>query len=226
VADREGLIELADTGTLFLDEIGDMDLAAQAQLLKAIEEKTFRRVGENALRGSNFKLICATNRDLKAETKDFRRDLFFRINVFPIKLLPLRKRMEDIPGLVEYFLTNSGYEQFPLESDLSRLLVDYPWPGNTRELKNVLERALLLAQGEPLTVSFFSDLVVEVTNVQSKRLAGIEDVHILKVLEEFNGNKSKTCEALGLSISSLYRRLAKIASSGPDIPGTPMADTI
>jgi two-component system NtrC family response regulator len=91
VKDREGLIELANGGTLFLDEISDMDLAAQAQLLKAIEERSFRRIGENALRKSDFRLLCATNRDLKVETKEFRRDLYYRINVFPIKLLPLRE---------------------------------------------------------------------------------------------------------------------------------------
>ena len=101
-------------------------------------------------------MICATNRDLKAETKEFRRDLYYRINLFPIKLLPLRERKEEIPGLVEYFLTNSGYEHFPLHPDVSRLLADYPWPGNTRELKNMLERALLLAQGEVLTAPLFS----------------------------------------------------------------------
>jgi len=216
VKDREGLLELADGGTLFLDEIGDMDVAAQAQLLKAIEEKSFRRIGENALRGSNFKLICATNRDLKAETKDFRRDLYYRINLFPIKLLPLRKRKEEIPGLVEYFLTNSGYMHFPLHPDVSRLLIDYPWPGNTRELKNIAERAMLLAQGEALTVAYFPDLAPESESEKSQRLEGVEDQHILEVLESFNGNKSQTCEALGLSISSLYRRLAKIAASSQD----------
>ena len=218
VKDREGLIELADGGTLFLDEIGDMDLEAQSQLLKAIEEKSFRRIGENALRGSNFKLICATNRDLKAETKEFRRDLYYRINLFPIKLFPLRKRKEDIPGLAEYFLRNSGYEHFPLDPDVSRLLIDYPWPGNTRELKNMLERALLLAQDEVLTTGYFPDLAPEFEVEKSQKLDSIEDEHILKVLKKFNGNKSKTCEALGLSISSLYRRLAQIAASRSDLP--------
>jgi DNA-binding NtrC family response regulator len=216
VKDREGLVELADGGTLFLDEIGDMDLAAQAQLLKAIEEKSFRRVGDNALRESNFKLICATNRDLKAETKEFRRDLYYRINVFPIKLLPLRKRIEDLPGLIEYFLTNLGYEHFPLSEEVSNLLIDYPWPGNTRELKNMLERALLLAQDEPLTGHYFPDLSPEFEKEKSQKLEDIEDEHILEVLKNFNGNKSKTCEALGLSISSLYRKLAEIAAHRSD----------
>jgi DNA-binding NtrC family response regulator len=218
VNDREGLIELAHEGTLFLDEIGDMDSAAQAQMLKTIEEKSFRRVGDNKLRKSEFRLICASNRDLKAETKEFRRDLYYRINLFPIKLLPLRNRKEEIPGLTEYFLTNSGYEYFPLHPDVSGLLTDYPWPGNTRELKNMLERALLLAQGEVLTARYFPDLSAEVESEKSQKLDDLEDEHVLQVLEKFNGNKSKTCEALGLSISSLYRKLAKIASHGSHIP--------
>jgi DNA-binding NtrC family response regulator len=213
VKDREGLIELADGGTLFLDEIGDMDSAAQAQMLKAIEEKSFRRVGENVLRKSDFKLICATNRDLKAETKEFRRDLYFRICTFPIKLLPLRQRIDDLPGLTEYFLANSGYIHFPVEPEVLRLLAAYPWPGNTRELKNMLERALLLAQGEVLTSRYFPDLSPEFEIEKSEKLEGLEDEHILSVLKKFNGNKSKTCEALGLSISSLYRRLAKIGAT-------------
>jgi DNA-binding NtrC family response regulator len=213
VAAKEGLIELADGGTLFLDEIGDMDSAAQSQLLKTIEEKSFRRVGENLIRKSDFKLICATNRDLKTETKDFRRDLYYRICTFPIKMAPLRHRKEEIPGLSEYFLTNSGYDHFPLDSEVTGLLVDYPWPGNTRELKNVLERALLLAQGEPLSSLHFPDLSEDVTHEEPSKLENAEDAHILLVLEKFNGDKRKTCKALGLSISSLYRRLAKISDS-------------
>jgi DNA-binding NtrC family response regulator len=218
VKDHEGLIELADGGTLFLDEIGDMDTAAQAQMLKAIEEKSFRRLGESALRKSDFRLICATNHDLTAETTEFRRDLYYRINTFPITLLPLRKRKEEIPGLSEYFLKNSCYEHLPLHPDVLRLLSDYPWPGNTRELKNMLERALLLAQGEPLTTIHCPDLSPKFEEGNSQKLDDLEDNHILEVLEKFNGNKSKTCEALGLSISSLYRRLAKITASHPDLP--------
>lgn len=213
VSAKEGLIELADGGTLFLDEIGDMDLAAQSQFLKTIEEKSFRRVGENTLRKSDFRLICATNRDLKAETKDFRRDLYFRICTFPIMLPPLRKRKEEIPGLSEYFLSNSGYDHFPLDPEVIGLLTDYPWPGNTRELKNVVERALLLAQGEPLSPLHFPDLSEDIANQEPQKLENAEDAHILNVLQKFNGDKRKTCKALGLSISSLYRRLAKIHDS-------------
>jgi transcriptional regulator with GAF, ATPase, and Fis domain len=210
---KEGLIELADGGTLLLDEIGDMGSDVQAQLLKAIEEKSFRRLGENSLRKSDFRLLCATNRDLKTETKEFRRDLYYRICTFPIKLPPLRERTDEIPGLSEYFLTNSGYAHFPLDAEVLRLLSAYPWPGNTRELKNVLERALLLAQGEPLAPPHFPDLFIESAHETSQKLGSAEDAHILQVLEMFNGDKRKTCKALGLSISSLYRRLAQIGDT-------------
>jgi DNA-binding NtrC family response regulator len=213
VAAKQGLIELADGGTLFFDEIGDMDLEVQAQLLKTLEEKTFRRLGENTLRKSDFRLICATNRDLKTETKEFRRDLYYRICTFPITLPPLRHRLEEIPGLAEYFLKNSGYTHFPLEPDILQILTDYPWPGNTREFKNVLERALLLAQGEPLAPLHFPDLSAKLAHEESQAMDSMEDAHILQVLEKFNGDKRKTCKALGLSISSLYRRLAKIIDS-------------
>jgi DNA-binding NtrC family response regulator len=210
VAAKEGLIELADGGTLFLDEIGDMGTDVQAQLLKTIEDKSFRRVGENIERKSDFRLLCATNHDLKNETKDFRRDLYFRICTFPIRLSPLRLRKEEMPGLAEYFLVNFGYTHFPLEPEVVLLLSSYPWPGNTREFKNVIERALLLAQGEPLAALHFPDLSAELAQEGSLGLGNAEDAHILQVLESFNGNKRKTCKALGLSISSLYRRLAKI----------------
>jgi len=215
VAAKQGLIELADGGTLFFDEIGDMDMEVQSQLLKTLEEKTFRRLGDNILRKSDFRLICATNRDLKTETTAFRRDLYYRICTFPITLTPLRQQQEDIPGLAEYFLNDYGYKLFPLDKDVVRLFTAYPWPGNTREFKNVLERALLLAQGESLAPLHFPDLSVQLPHEESQALENVEDAHILQVLEEFNGVKRKTCKALGLSISSLYRRLAKIIDSRP-----------
>ncbi len=210
VAAKEGLVELADNGTLFLDEIGDMGIEVQAQLLKTIEEKSFRRLGETVLRKSNFRLLCASNRDLKAETKEFRRDLYFRICTFPIKMPPLRQQKIEIAGLAEYFLTNAGYAHFPLEFAVQQLLAAYAWPGNTRELKNVLERALLLAQGKPLAPIHFPDLSVELSHEELQDLDTAGDAHILQVLEELNGDKRKVAKALGLSISSLYRRLAHI----------------
>jgi DNA-binding NtrC family response regulator len=219
VTAKEGLVELADGGTLLLDEIGDMSVEVQAQLLKTIEEKSFRRVGENILRKSAFRLLCATNHDLKAETKEFRRDLYYRICTFPITLPPLRQRKEEIPGLAEYFLTNLGYVHLPLDADVMQLLVAYPWPGNTRELKNVLERALLLAQGEVVLGSHhFPDLSAELAHKVPQNLDNVGDAYILSVLEKFNGDKKKAAKILGLSISSLYRRLARIIDSRQEPP--------
>jgi DNA-binding NtrC family response regulator len=160
VADREGLIELADKGTLFLDEIGDMDLAVQTQLLKTIEERTFRRVGENRIRKSDFRLICATNKDLLKETESgtFRKDLYYRICVFPITVPPLRDRIQDLAGLAAYFLREFGRKTLIVPSDVLAMLKDYEWPGNIRELRNMLERAALLAQNEPLVPEYFPGL--------------------------------------------------------------------
>ncbi|MBN1980438.1 MAG: sigma-54-dependent Fis family transcriptional regulator [Chitinivibrionales bacterium] len=217
VKDREGLIELADGGTLFLDEVADMSADVQAQMLKTIEDKAFRRLGENTLRRSDFRLICATHSDLRAEVLGFRRDLYFRISAFPIKLLPLREKREEIPDLTNYFLSNSGYTHFPLSPDIMELLVGYSWPGNTRELKNLLERALLLAQGEVLTIAHFPDLTPESMAQESSKLIDAEDAHILQIIEKFNGDKNKASKALGLSISSLYRRLAKINTTTDDL---------
>ncbi|MDO5575609.1 MAG: sigma-54 dependent transcriptional regulator, partial [Fibrobacter sp.] len=144
IKDRSGLIEVVDGGTLFLDEIGDMALDVQAQLLKTIEEKTYRRIGENKLRTSDFRLICATNRNLTEASMDgtFRKDLYYRICIFPIKLPSLRNRTDDLPGLVENILGSFGYDKFPLSKNVMDTLLEYKWPGNIRELRNMLERAI------------------------------------------------------------------------------------
>ncbi len=216
VNDREGLIEMADGGTLFLDEIGDMDLAAQAQLLKTIEDKSFRRVGESKLRKSNFRLICATNHDLAQESREkkFRADLFYRINVFPITVPPLRERSEDMQDLAYYFLKMFNYRQFPLSDEIIEMLKAYTWPGNVRELRNVLERACLLAQGEPLDRHHFPELseptAEESFDQETDNLELVENRHILKTMKKYHGDKRKSSQALGMSFSNLYRRLSKI----------------
>src|SRR5512137_254348 len=157
---KQGLIEVADGGTLFLDEIGDMDLPVQAQLLKVIEEKTYRRLGETNNRQSDFRLICATNRDLGEEVKKgrFRSDLYFRINLFPIHLPPLRERPGDIPELAAHFLARPGYAPEAVPAAVMDLLRSYAWPGNVRELRNVIERAVLLARGGALAPEHFLDI--------------------------------------------------------------------
>jgi DNA-binding NtrC family response regulator len=228
IKDRAGLIEVVDGGTLFLDEIGDMDLEVQAQLLKTIEEKSFRRIGENRLRTSNFRLVCATNRDLTQATQNgcFRKDLYYRICIFPINLPPLRERREDIPDLVKNILLTYNYLYFPINESISQLLQSYSWPGNIRELRNVLERALLLAQGKELDIENFpvlqeSSFTHQEVNVPIKIEQEIWDLdiiemrHILRALKYFNSDKYETSAALGISLSSLYRKLDKYQNNEP-----------
>lgn len=219
VKDRLGLVEAADGGSLFLDEIGDMDLEVQTQLLKTLEEKTYRRIGENKLRTSDFRLICATNHDLAEATKNgkFRSDLYYRICVFPITLPPLRERKKDLAGLIEHLLNSFNYKQFPLTDKLMDMLIKYPWPGNIRELRNMLERALLLAQGNELQINHFPGLE-SIPNPSPNPggtwdLDKVEEMHILKALKHFDNDKYKASEELGISLSSLYRKLEKMKNN-------------
>jgi DNA-binding NtrC family response regulator len=219
IIDREGLVEVADGGTLFLDEIGDMELEVQAQLLKTIEEKSFRRIGENKLRKSDFRLICATNRDLSFEIKEkkFRSDLYYRICVFPITVPSLRDRNEDIPGLAEHILKNLSYVHFPLSSKLQQMLMNYSWPGNVRELRNMLERASILSLGQPLATEHFPGLnnfPFPASGYEGpENLVELTNKHILSVVNKYDGDKKKASKALGVSLSNLYRRLSQIGHS-------------
>jgi DNA-binding NtrC family response regulator len=223
VQEKQGLIEAADGGTLFLDEIGDMDIGVQAQFLKVIEEKQFRRLGEVKTRKSDFRLICATNRDLLDETRKgaFRKDLYFRINVLPIIIPPLRERPEDIPGLVRHVLENMGFPAVEITPEVMELLKEYPWPGNIRELRNVLERALLLSHGQPLTIVHFYGLDpaynLDIPAVISPgKYSEIEESHIRTVLKCFQGNTIKASKALGMSRATLYRKLKKFRITQED----------
>jgi DNA-binding NtrC family response regulator len=222
IKDREGLIEVADGGTLFLDEIGDMDMEVQTQLLKTIEEKSFRRIGENQLRKSDFRLICATNRDLLKETEAgrFRNDLYYRICVFPVRLPALRERKEDIHGLCELILKSYEYTHLPLSNAVVQLLSGYAWPGNIRELRNMLERAFLLARGQEISPAHFPGLGLGPAakpqggnGYLAVNLEEMEAIHIKNVLEHCGGDKYKASEILGISLSSLYRKIAKIGES-------------
>jgi DNA-binding NtrC family response regulator len=220
IRDRAGLLEAADGGTLFLDEIGDMDLEVQAQLLKTIEERSFRRIGENRVRHSDFRLICATNRVLEEESQrgGFRKDLYYRICVFPITIPPIRERMADLPGLTAHLLAEFGYPHGPVSQDVFNVLMRYDWPGSIRELRNMLERALLLAKGEPLHPSHFPGLgtasrTTETPTTEVWRLDRMTALHIQRVIDHFGGDKRVAARALGLSLSSLYRRLEKARAS-------------
>jgi DNA-binding NtrC family response regulator len=216
VQDKEGLIEVADGGTLFLDEIGDMDLSIQAQFLKVIEEKQYRRLGEVKIRWSDFRLLCATNKNLQEESKcgRFRHDLYYRINIFPISIAPLRERFDDLTGLVREFIAAVRSYNIQISREVINFLRKYPWPGNVRELKNVLERAIVLAQGGTISVEHFRGIETDVSfhsaqNAAVNDLELLEEQHITNIIKRSGGNKIKAAEALGISKSALYRKLIK-----------------
>ena len=225
IQDRQGLVEVADGGTLFLDEIGDMDLSVQAHLLKVIEDKQYRRLGEVKVRRSDFRLICATNRNLLKDVQEgrFRQDLYFRIFVFPIVVPPLRTRSEDLAGFVSYFLSQMNAPISALPLPVMDLFKSYPWPGNIRELRNVLERALLLSRGAPLTVEHFFGLQNHVKNHtlweerEASQAAG-ENNQVLDTLKSFQGNVEEAAKALGMSRATFYRRLKKARAEKDSLP--------
>lgn len=209
--DRKGLIEEADQGTLFLDEIGDMDFALQSQFLKAIEDRTFRRLGETQMRSSEFRLICATNSDLAARVRQgrFRRDLYYRICIFPIAMPPLRDHREDLPELSRFILSLLRNPPPEISPEALTSMQEYAWPGNVRELRNRLEQALILSRGGAIDLLHLPDLHAlrlpaedEITSLQS---AG--DLHIRKVIEAVNGDPDEASRRLGISTASLQRRL-------------------
>lgn len=203
---KPGLLDVVNGGTLFLDEIGDMDPGVQAQFLKVLEEKRFRRLGGVIEQKSEFRLICATNRNLSEEIKkgNFRKDLFYRIHVFPIEVPSLRERPEDIPVLAESIFKTLDASARSLDKNVLRLLRDYHWPGNIRELRNVLERALLISRGVPLRKEHFPGLELERHSFANE---DSEMDRIQSTLERLNGNKSKAAELLGMSRVTLYRKL-------------------
>lgn len=221
VQDREGLIEVANGGTLFLDEIGDMDLPVQAQLLKVIEEKKYRRVGESHPRASDFRLFCATHKNLAKETQEgrFRQDLYFRINVLPIGLPPLRAMVGDLPGLVRHVLKELHWPEAEISPEIMDVLERYTWPGNIRELKNVLERAKLLSGSRPLGLDHFPGLLqpnaMGAAPAETWNLDALTADRIKKAMEHFAGDKTRVAEALGISRRTLYRWLEMMAPSPP-----------
>jgi transcriptional regulator with PAS, ATPase and Fis domain len=218
VKDKKGFIEEANGGTLFLDEIGEMPLELQAKLLRVLETNEYIRLGDTTPKKSNFRLIAATNRDLKAESEahQFRSDLYFRLNIFEITIPPLRERIKDIAPLTQYFV-----QQFSAKTNKPTLSVDpdfvhhlekHHWPGNVRELKNVIERAVILANDFTLTADV---LPYEIQHQQGNNnkimsafsMQSVEKLHIQKVLNYTKGNKAETARLLEIGIATLYRKL-------------------
>ena len=216
--DKAGRFELATGGTLFLDEIGNLSLPLQAKLLTALENRTITRVGSGKPTSIDVRLICATNMPLYEMSlkKEFREDLLYRINTVEIRVPPLRERTGDIPILADYFLKmysrkyNKPGLQIP-RSTITRL-GKYPWPGNIRELRHAIERAVILCEGNVLE---FGDLVTDLSvhintsNESTLNLQEIERRYILKAISKNRGNITKAAEDLGLARAALYRRLHK-----------------
>jgi two-component system, NtrC family, response regulator HydG len=219
--DRAGLFEAAALGTLFLDEIGEVSPAMQVRLLRALQERAIRRVGENKDRPVNVRVVAATNRKLEDEVARgaFRQDLYYRLRVVELRLPPLRERKEDVLPLARALLSEiaqrTGRPVMQISPQAADRLLRYGWPGNVRELQNALERAVVLAEGTRLEPS---DLPEEVRSPNLKlvaaqnengdaTLAAIERAHILKALEEHGGNQTRTARALGIGTATLYRKL-------------------
>ena len=221
---KRGLFEVAEKGTIFLDEVGDLPLAVQVKLLRAIERKEVRRVGATEEKTVDVRIMAATNRDLRALVREggFREDLFYRLAVFEIVVPPLRDRRADVRPLAERFLKRHAVELGKRVEGFAPaaigLLEGYPWPGNVRELENAVARAALTAKGpqvQPL------DLVFPGAPTPERRVAGtdtddlrtartaFERAHVRRVLEKFGDDKVRAAAALGIDVSSLYRKLGK-----------------
>jgi transcriptional regulator with PAS, ATPase and Fis domain len=215
--DRKGLLDVADRGTLFLDELGDMGLSLQAQFLKVLEEKSYRRLGDVKLLKSDFRLICATNRDLDEMVREgsFRQDLVYRVNLMSIHLPPLRERAEDIPGLAAHLLATLDAACRELSPEVLALLTGYDWLGNIRELRNVLERALLLARGGKLEPRHFLGLGKGAHPPKPQLASGVNvhqavDAHVLAVVNSLGGDVDAAASQLGISRATIYRKLKKL----------------
>ncbi len=220
-AAKKGLMELADKGTLFLDEVSEMALNSQAKFLRCLQERIFRRVGGTRDIRVDLRIVAATNRPLEARVKEgmFREDLFYRLNVIPILIPPLRERREDIMPLARHFLHESAMRShksikgFTPEAD--RLMLSYSWPGNVRELRNLIERLVILGTSEQiepqhLPVQFATqaaELPRESASQDFRTLAQVERAYINRVMQRVEANKSKAAKILGISRQTLRKKL-------------------
>jgi DNA-binding NtrC family response regulator len=229
-SEKKGLFEISDKGTLFLDEIGDLNISMQAKLLRALQEREVLRVGGTRPIKVDVRVLAATNRDLEAMVKDnrFREDLYYRLNVIPITVPPLRQRRDDTEVLIDYFLqkhTSGGARPMKVAGEARRLLLDYSWPGNVRQLESAIERALLLAEGDEITVE---DLPVEIrSSTQSEGTGGFklppegisfEDLErslIIQAMEQTGWNITRAARLLGLSFRTMQYRLDKFGIKRP-----------
>ena len=211
---RKGRFEMADGGTIFLDEIATISAKMQVELLRVLESKNFVRVGGNKEITSDFRVICATNRDLKkmVEKGTFREDLYYRLNVVNITIPPLRERMEDIPMLVDYFIkkfcTSMSRDIITIDSAVLKRLEEFEFPGNVRELENMIERAIVIGNGKEIR---FKDLPLgkNIINNSVESLDDIEKTHVLQILNKYGWNISRSANALKVDRVTLYNKIKK-----------------
>jgi formate hydrogenlyase transcriptional activator len=228
IAQRIGRFEMADKGTLFLDEVGDIPAALQPKLLRVLQEQEFERLGSTHTRRVDVRLVAATNRDLTDMMKqgDFRTDLYYRLNVFPVRIPPLRERREDIPLLVEYFVDKygrrMGKQVKTVPTATMQKLVDWPWPGNVRELQNMIERGVILSRGFvleiPLTELEQSAVPVPSDSNGASTLQAFEREHILHALHDTGwviGGPAGAAARLGVNRSTLNARMRKLEIRRP-----------
>jgi transcriptional regulator with PAS, ATPase and Fis domain len=218
---------MADGGTLLLDEISEIPPALQAKLLRVLQEKEFERIGSGQTIQVDVRVIATSNRDLKDEVVkgSFRDDLFYRLNVIPIDMPPLRQRIEDIPLLADYFLNKYcqkiGVPTKILSEKAGQMLLSYSWPGNVRELENMIERAVVISRNHELKISDFPPEIVAGIPTLGKTSMDVgmsigeaEKVLILKTLKAHGGNKSKAADVLGISARTLRNKLHEYGLSG------------
>ncbi len=223
-SDRAGLFEQANGGTLLLDEIGELPLALQVKLLRVLQEETIRRLGDNKDVKVDVRILAATHRDLAAETKAgrFREDLFYRINVLPIHIPPLRERREDIPLFLDHFIARNNLRFSTnirgVDAEARKLLVEYSWPGNVRELENTIERAMVLAEREVIAADDLPERIREVRDpIQMHLTSGelsikktsriIEEILIRRALAKTKGNRTRAAEVLEISHRALLYKI-------------------
>ncbi len=218
VADREGRFAAAEKGTIFLDEIGDLDINSQVKLLRVLQEHTYEPLGDTRTRRADVRVVCATNADLTQMLRDgtFREDLYYRINLITVTLPPLRERRDDIPLLVDHLLQKvssaAGREMPSVTPEAMELLKQQPWPGNIRQLANIVERTLLVTPSDTLDARDFQaqGLSPENTHIDNPgRLKSAEKIEIENALTEANGNLTRAASLLGITRQTLYRRMAK-----------------
>jgi two-component system, NtrC family, response regulator AtoC len=224
VADRAGLFEQANGGTLLLDEVGELPLSLQVKLLRVLQEETIRRLGDNKDLKIDVRILAATHRDLAAETKAgrFREDLYYRINVLPIHVPPLRERREDIPILLDHFLARNNArfntQIRGIDAEARRLLLEYAWPGNVREMENTIERAMVLTERDSLSADDLPERVREARDpIQMHLTSGemsikktariIEEILIRRALTKTKGNRTRAAEVLEISHRALLYKI-------------------